>query len=78
MWVLQEVILGLSVTLHWGSRTISLDQLLDAHQNIITELHTRISREPGPGMASGAASMIDSSFTTAITKIKQLSLLRHS
>ncbi|KAL8671361.1 MAG: hypothetical protein Q9168_004143 [Polycauliona sp. 1 TL-2023] len=78
MWVLQEVVLGRSVTLHWASRRISLDHLLNAHRNIMAELDTRIVRdcsdETEAAVWTASASL--GYLTSAITKIKRISDLR--
>ncbi|KAL8991832.1 MAG: hypothetical protein Q9169_007613 [Polycauliona sp. 2 TL-2023] len=80
MWVLQEVILGRSVTLHRGSRTISLGQLLNALRNITTELQARDLRKPDreTRYAIIFASMHLGFLTTAFAKIETMSRLRQS
>lgn len=44
MWVIQEVILGSTEVLHWGSRSIKLPQLLRAHQNLLIKLNATAVR----------------------------------
>lgn len=72
MWVLQEVILGTTVVLHWGSRGITLPQLFGVHQNIMIELNATVARIANPSLTTTLASYFFDYLTTAVFRIERL------